>query len=132
MTEGIDHFNILVAEDDPGIQNLYRKLLPDEAKLHVFGNGQEAATCYEILRDRLDLVITDFNMPGLCGDKLIEFVRVYDVLFHKSRMPILLCTGGGFASLYDVDFDRVLYKPFDLSLFEGTINDLLNLKDDIV
>jgi CheY-like chemotaxis protein len=120
-----EHHKILIAEDDPGMQKLYGMLLGDQHELYIFGNGREAGNFYQGRNPELSLVITDFNMPGLTGDKLIQFIRAYEGLFQRPRKPILMCTADEVHDLSKVDYDRIMFKPFEIDRFEDTIETLL-------
>ncbi len=67
---------ILLVDDDPAATRLYRAMLAKEGHdVLVFDSGIDAVEAAERERDRLDLVITDFNMPGIKGDVMLSLLR---------------------------------------------------------
>jgi CheY-like chemotaxis protein len=77
----------------------------------------------DYLRDgrSIDLLITDFAMPGMTGAQLIETVRGL-----RPDLPILLATG--YAELPDGQLGDVprIGKPFTQSQLAGEVAKLLN------
>jgi len=63
-------YKILIAEDDPGIQHLYQRLLAPFASLTILSNGKKAQEALVHSQD-YDLIITDNNMPHLTGLELL-------------------------------------------------------------
>ena len=73
----------------------------------------------------IDLVITDFNMPGRNGLALIELIRSLDL-----RLPILVHSASGrSAEMLAAGADQVLPKPADLASLKQAITHLLNTRD---
>jgi CheY-like chemotaxis protein len=61
---------------------------------------------------RFDLVMTDFDMPGMNGEDLARELRRI-----RPDIPIILCTGSGKMTrekAQQVGFDALLTKPFGL------------------
>jgi len=83
--------HILVAEDDKVSRELLRRMLESERKhtLTLASNGEEA---WKLLGDpaqKIDVCITDIQMPGLDGLELAARIRADGRL---ARTPIVLCT----------------------------------------
>ncbi|TDV50151.1 response regulator receiver domain-containing protein [Pseudomonas graminis] len=103
---------ILIIDDEYLIADILSFALEDEGfQTVVAGSGRKAL---EILdRERPDLIITDFMMPGMTGLELAETVKSREV--HMST-PIMLMSG---AQAYMGEerpdlFDEVIEKPFDI------------------
>lgn len=83
---------ILLAEDDTQggklITMMLRKVGFAEVRLET--NGSEALQAYEEAEGAYDLVISDWNMPGLTGIELLKAVRERDY-----RQPFIMITGRG-------------------------------------
>lgn len=79
---------ILVADDDPGIQEFYRLALREFFDVVVARDGLEAWKLFESERPRL--VITDLNMPGENGANLTNRMRNHEEL---GDTPIIIITG---------------------------------------
>ncbi len=67
---------ILIAEDDPDLQELYSRFLADRFEILAAANGQEAIDRF--LKERPALVLMDLRMPVLSGDEAISRIREHD------------------------------------------------------
>ena len=79
----------LVADDDPAILRLVRRLL--EAKGHRVLCGSNGCEALQLSRDlcgELHLVITDAEMPGMSGMELSEHLKA-----DRPRTPCSLISG---------------------------------------
>ncbi len=80
---------ILLVEDDSYLINAERKVLEELGyKVTSVSSGIEAIELFRKLHNRFDMVITDYIMPKMRGDELIEKIR--EITPH---IPIILCTG---------------------------------------
>ncbi|MEE8451699.1 MAG: response regulator, partial [Thermoguttaceae bacterium] len=73
-------------------------------------DGREAVTSFE--QDEFDLVVLDWQMPGMCGLEVIETIRA-----TGSEVPIIMVTATGTQSEHVVDAVEAgatdyLLKPF--------------------
>ena len=68
---------ILVAEDDPGMQQLLQRILVQEGyEVELVGDGLAAmARLGETGRAPFDLVLTDLRMPGADGTQVLQYVQ---------------------------------------------------------
>lgn len=81
---------ILVSEDNPDIQRIYSRLLPDYGFELVSVLGGDGALTFDLaLRSSPQLVITDINKPGLDGFALAASMRADARTAH---IPVLLVT----------------------------------------
>jgi len=106
---------ILIAEDDPVLADVLQFNLQRAGFGVTTAEGGEAAV--EQLRcANYDLLITDFQMPGMSGEQVCQAVREE---LKLTTLPILLCTAKGL----EIDVDRlqteyqtgaVLFKPFSM------------------
>ncbi len=71
-----------------------------------------------------DIVVTDFNMPGLTGDKLAQHI-----LAERRDMPIIVCTG--YSEIFDqhraetLGIRKVLMKPLSMETMAFAVCDVL-------
>jgi two-component system chemotaxis response regulator CheY len=75
--------------------------------------------------ERLDVIITDINMPRLYGIQMI--VRLQERL-EFSKLPILIISAYGSEELADAlsaEADLAMHKPVDFDFFIGQVNQLL-------
>lgn len=102
---------ILVVDDDEGIrENIVDLLGSDEYRVVSAGDANEAMRILE--KEKIDLLLTDFQMPGPNGVELIESARK-----NNPSLPAILMTA--YLYVYEqLDADRrrditLLRKPFD-------------------
>jgi two-component system chemotaxis response regulator CheY len=83
---------ILVADDSPTTRGLIVSTLEEQGDVEVF----EAANGFEALRilprEKVDLVITDINMPDINGLELVSFIRSNPL--YKNIPLIIISTEG--------------------------------------
>lgn len=75
MSECIDlkKYKILVVDDEKAIRLMLLDFLEDKYSVQTADNGDEA---WEILsKEHFDLVISDINMPGISGPKLLSDIK---------------------------------------------------------
>jgi DNA-binding response OmpR family regulator len=101
--------SILVIEDERGILGLI------EAALTRFGHQVETAEdgkegIRKFDRGRFDMVITDYVMPEMNGEGVLEHIR----RSSRHRTPIIGMSGTPWL-LHGAGFDLVLAKPFPLN-----------------
>lgn len=114
---------ILVVDDEYMICDLLEYALGDAGYL-----VEKAINCTKALeileRTRIDLVITDYMMPGMNGEELARALRAAPDL---KSLPIILMSGAQ-ANLGRESpelFDKVLPKPFEPPALLKLIEDLL-------
>ena len=111
---------IFLTEDDDSVRQTIKLLLvADGCAVTEAQTGEEALD--RLKRERFDLVITDFEMPGLNGSELAVIIKRQ----HPSQ-PILMITAyverlGN----YDNPVDAVLAKPFGLQDLRKVMAELL-------
>ena len=127
---------ILLAEDDPGDQELIRRALQSHeraARLIVVSDGEAAMDyllqrgCYEDpdMAPRPDLLLLDLNMPKLDGRQVLAQIRAEPSL---RRLPVVVLT----TSRQEEDIDRsyelgcnsFVTKPLDIEPFMRAIREL--------
>lgn len=119
---------ILVAEDEALVAALYADLLEEagyEVTLAIDGEqALERAAAAAGTGRRHDALVTDLNMPRLCGEGLIRAVRARDPV-----LPVVVVTGspppGGVAELRRRGGGNgplaLLLKPVDAEQLLGTL-----------
>ena len=84
-------------------------------------DGREALALFSQARDRFDIVVTDFSMPGLRGDRLAR-----EMLAMRPDLPIILCTGFshsfGEADATAMGIRSYLKKPVNLRELAACLN----------
>jgi len=89
--------HILVIEDSPTIRNYVRRILEKEMPgcvIREAEDGREAIS--EMAQKKVDLIITDLNMPGMDGATFLRMVRKNNLLKSK---PVLVFSSSETAAL---------------------------------
>ncbi len=127
---------VLLAEDDPGDQELTRRALQEdilECDLRIVSDGQE--TMDYLLRQgdyvdpasapRPDLILLDLNMPRIDGRQVLKQVRSHPDL---RRIPVVVLTTSSededVLSSYDLGCNSFITKPVELEPFVETLRKL--------
>ena len=117
---------ILFIEDEPLIQSAVSKWLESLGfKVHVTDNGFEALELFKKHKDDLDIIIQDYILPGIKGDKLLE-----EFVAEKPELPVVV------VSAFSGELDQhilkekgaytYLSKPFKMNKLLGIINEAIN------
>jgi CheY-like chemotaxis protein len=105
---------VLIADDSPAVTSTLAKLLAHLGqKVYTADNGKDAVKI--ATTERLDVVLSDLEMPGLDGYELARRIRA-----NGSCRPILVAISGygqpeDRARALEAGFDRFLIKPATLS-----------------
>lgn len=80
---------ILVVEDDPAMRALLQEQLL-EAGHQVFGAADGSEGLDQVMRQSIDVVVTDLKMPGMKGEDLLGAIRT-----HDPDLPVVVITAFG-------------------------------------
>jgi CheY-like chemotaxis protein len=111
---------ILLVDDEPSVREAFRMMLKfDGHTVTEANNGAEALDLFT--KGQFDLVMTDFEMPGMKGNELA--VRIKKL---APKQPILMITAHG-KELGDSEnpMDSILDKPFTMDNLREAIAKLL-------
>jgi len=84
-----------------------------QAEVYKFRSGEEALNCFALFPEQFELIITDFELPGLNGVELCRRMRNI-----SSTVKIILSTGGVITPerfAMHSGFDGVLQKPYSVA-----------------
>ena len=128
-------FSILLVEDEAPTLELLATILPKKypgALLHTAHDGRKGLDLFKTHTP--DIVITDFNMPEMCGAQMVDKIRAI-----KPDTKIIVITGKSEKPLQQnftqegVVFDHFIAKPVVFQeLFTaidqclGDLNDIFN------
>lgn len=88
----LKQINVLVVDDFSTMRRLIKKILTDMGAETIF-EAENGANALDVLkREKIDLVICDWNMPGMTGVVLLEKVR-NDERF--ADIPFIMVTAEG-------------------------------------
>lgn len=113
---------VLVVDDDELIRNMLQDLLMDDYTVVLAPDGHEALGLMLCEQLSVDLIITDFDMPGLNGVELIETI--------SDDTPFIFITGHILAPKFQEGLTRlqpveVYEKPFSLSNLCKVVREVL-------
>jgi CheY-like chemotaxis protein len=112
---------ILIVEDEAPLRACLRMMLELEGhQVTEASNGVEALNLFNI--GEFNLVITDFEMPVMQGNKLAVAIKLL-----APSMPILMVTGSGWACRDAGNpVDALLTKPFAATDLRNAVRKLLS------
>ena len=118
---------LLAVDDEPRILRLMNAVLSGSYDLATAGDGEEGLRL--ALSTRPDLILTDFNMPKMTGQELLQRLRQEPSL---DDVPVIVLTGHEDDQLR-VDLLRngaqdFLVKPFSVEELRVRIANLLRVK----
>jgi CheY-like chemotaxis protein len=120
----------LVVDDDPAIRSLTVRVLhslPGGGEVIACADGCAAVKALAAAPEAYDLLVTDFDMPGLDGFELAALVRQL-----RPRLPILLISGHPFtrSEIVQAGIDAWLPKPFLIEDLMAALQRLLDTRDE--
>lgn len=122
---------ILFVDDEIELAESYSELLTSLGyKVHTATDGRKALSMVEAAPGDFDLIITDYNMPGLRGDKLAT-----SILAIRPDLPVILCTGYshsfGEQDAKSIGIDTFLNKPVELRSLATAVSKYLGPGDGL-
>ena len=121
---------VLVVDDDDDIRNF---LVEELATIYnVFDSVDAKSALATLMKEHVDLVVSDVMMPGIDGIELCKKIRQNP---HLSHVPVILLTAKssdrdrieGLAS----NADAYVTKPFNLDLLMTIMDNLLRRNDSL-
>lgn len=128
------HYKILIVDDEVNsLKVLSAALNSDEYSVETAQSGEEAFDMFKV--NHYDLVISDYKMGGMDGEKLLEKIKT-----HSPDIPFILMTAYGTIELAVGAMRKGAYtyltKPVSLSVLENVVSDVLfgpqSPRDDII
>ena len=113
---------VLVVDDDPAIRALVRARLGRKHDVLEAEHGDAALAC--LGAKAVDLVVTDFMMPGMTGGELCREIKER----YGPSLPVVLVTASvpqDDAALVECGADERMAKPLDLARLMTTVERLL-------
>ena len=117
---------ILLIDDEPLVTDICEMMIKRLGhKVFKAHCGSEGIEIFMASKTRIDLIISDFNMPGMNGQEVIDTLRI---MGHSVK--VLLSSGGLSAAeeekvLAD-GFSGFLKKPYSMSTLSDKIAEILN------
>ena len=82
--------SILIVDDDVSYMSMIRDWLKDEYRVSLANSGMEAITW--IVKNHVDLILLDYEMPVISGPKVLEMIRSDAA---TQSIPVMFLTGKG-------------------------------------
>ena len=117
---------LLLIDDEPMVTDICEMMLKKMGhKVLTAHSGTEGIKLYEANRNRIDLIISDFNMPGMNGQEVVDKLRVID---HGVKVVL---SSGGLSVAEEEEaivrgFNGFLKKPYSLNTLNDKIAEILN------
>ena len=116
---------ILIIDDEPMVTDIcemmIRRLGHKVLKAH---SGSEGIEIFMANKARIDLIISDFNMPGMNGQEVVDTLRI---MGH--RVKVLLSSGGLSPAEEKIalfnGFNGFLKKPYSMTTLSNKIAEIL-------
>lgn len=119
--------NVLVVDDEPKLCDLLASALgQNDIQVFTAGNGLHALTVLE--REEIDLVISDWRMPGMDGPQLLAEIKQ-----RFPHLPVIVMTAystvkNAVQSMRNGAYDYIS-KPFDIDELDITVHKALQFGD---
>jgi CheY-like chemotaxis protein len=117
---------ILLIDDEPLVTDICEMMLKKLGhKVLKAHSGSEGIKLYEVNSNQIDLIISDFNMPGMDGQEVVDKLRIMD---HSVKV---LLSSGGLSVVGEEDallrgFNGFLKKPYGVNTLSDKIAEILN------
>jgi CheY-like chemotaxis protein len=113
---------ILIVDDAPVLRNIMKAQLQRMgfSRIHEAPDGREAMKILHATR--IDLVISDWNMPVMSGFELLREIRASEML---KDIPFIMVTAEAtearISMAMQLKVDELILKPFTLEILERKI-----------
>ena len=121
--------NILVVDDEDTVRNNLFELFAIQHTCHMAATAEQAITYLSV--EQYDVVVTDYQMPGLSGLDLLQHVQE-----TQKETPVILISGLATKEraqqLIEMGAFDYVVKPFTLSEIEDVVNKALAHREELV
>jgi diguanylate cyclase (GGDEF)-like protein len=123
--------NMLIVDDSDIVLKTERKIL-EKININVFAasDGREALNIIE--NKKIDIVLTDINMPEMDGQELLIAIREK---YNMTELPVIVISGdtqsGKFLKTLKLGANDFLTKPFLKEELVLRVNNLLEICDNL-
>jgi len=121
-----ENLRVLLVDDSPSARRFMRQVLENLGieKFVEAGNGREAV---KVLADtQVDLVVTDYNMPEMDGQELVEYIRKQS---WQNSVPVLMVTSESnqsrLAAVQESGVSGICDKPFQPAVIKKLLWNIL-------
>lgn len=117
---------IVIVDDDESIRKTFFLLLSRKYRVYLAADGEEALARFR--NAGIDLIIADYRLPGGSGLELIGELRragYRGEVIMVSAFPDLI----RLEDLQRLSISQFFVKPLDLTVFNRSIDSLLEIRD---
>ena len=118
--------SILIVDDEKGIRESLRMVLPEHYDLYIAKTGAEALRCFE--SRSIDLILLDILLPDTDGRLLIKEFKAIDAHVDIIMITALKDLRSGIDAIKNGAHDY-LVKPFDVENVQAIVARTLKKKD---
>lgn len=111
---------VLLVDDDHAVREVTTIMLEDLGYRVIEASGARAALEYLENENTIELLLTDYAMPGMNGAELTRVARL-----ARPNLPVLFITGYARFESPEMDGAEILQKPFREQDLSARINYLL-------
>jgi len=117
---------ILLIDDEPMVTDICEMMLKRLGhNVLTADSGSEGINLYAANKTRIDLIISDFDMPGMNGQEVVNTLRKMDY-----NVKVMLSSGGlGAAEEEEValrGFNGFLKKPYSINTLSDKLAEIFN------
>jgi PAS domain S-box-containing protein len=126
LPRGTEH--VLLVDDEKDLVEIGREMLQRLGyRVTAITGSLEALEAFKQDPFRFDIVVTDYNMPGLTGDQVAR-----QMLSIRREIPIIVCTG--FSEVFDrhqaqsIGIRQTLMKPVTMEAIAHAVREVLETR----
>ena len=123
----IHKMTVLIVDDNAGTCKLINKLMANMGygeKFLAAGDGQEALDILK--RETVDLVLLDYNMPGMSGSETLNHIREDRNL---RDLPVIMVTAEAVqdyvAEVGETEIDAYILKPLNIAVLKEKVSSVI-------
>ena len=105
---------VLLVDDDPAVRAVTLQML--ESLGYAVIEACDGIQALEKIDQTIDIVVTDFAMPGMTGSELASAIQM-----KRPQMPIVFVTGYADIDVLGLETASVIQKPFDEATLQNRI-----------
>ena len=126
LPRGTEH--VLLVDDEKDLVEIGREMLHRLGyRVTAITGSLDALEAFKQDPFRFDIVVTDYNMPGLTGDQVAR-----QMLSIRREIPIIVCTG--FSEVFDqqqaksIGIRQILMKPVTMEAIAHAVREVLETR----
>ena len=122
-----EDLRVLLVDDSPSARKFMRRVLENLGIEHFYEAENGVAAADILGKTMVDLVVTDYNMPEMDGQALVEYIRKQS---WQNTVPVLMVTSeaneGRLAAVQDAGVSGICDKPFEPSVVKRLLLKMLD------